>query len=88
MNNPHPVVARSLGSGASAHGYEGGFGSGLMLKDLNLAMDEAGGVGLNMPVSGLTRRLYEKVDADGYGGKDFGVMLKYLKEMEMSDGDV
>ncbi|KAL7506012.1 hypothetical protein ACHAXN_003364 [Cyclotella atomus] len=80
VNNPHPVAARDIGSGASAKNYEGGFGCALMLKDLNLAMDEAVGQGLDMPVSGLTRILYGKVDAGGYGAKDFGIMLQYLKE--------
>ena len=82
VNNPHPEAARDIGSGASANEYQGGFGSALMLKDLNLAMDEAQGQGLAMPVSGLTRDLYKKADDDGYGAKDFGVMLQYLKEMK------
>lgn len=85
VNNPHPAAARSIGGGASANDYAGGFGSALMLKDLNLAMEEADGQGLFMPVSGLTRRLYERADADGYGAKDFGVMLKYLREVEMDE---
>ena len=82
VNNPHPDAANDLGSGASRNDYEGGFGSALMLKDLNLAMEEAMGQGLVMPVSGLSRDLYEKVSKDGYGAKDFGFMLQYLKEMK------
>ena len=82
VNNPHPDAARELNSGASRNDYKGGFGSDLMLKDLNLAMEEAGGQGLVMPVSGLSRDLYKKVSCAGYGAKDFGVMLQYLKEME------
>jgi 3-hydroxyisobutyrate dehydrogenase-like beta-hydroxyacid dehydrogenase len=51
-----------------------------MLKDLNLAMAEAEGQGLAMPVSGLTRDLYQEASSH-YGAKDFGVMLEYLKEI-------
>jgi 3-hydroxyisobutyrate dehydrogenase len=82
VNNPHPEAARDIGSGASAKNYEGGFGCALMLKDLNLAMAEAGGQGLAMPVSRLTRDLYNKIDVGGYGAKDFGIMLQYLKDMK------
>lgn len=82
VNNPHPDAARDIGSGASINNYEGGFGSALMLKDLNLAIDEATSQGLAMPVSGLTRDLYDQATADGYGAKDFGVMLKFLNEMK------
>jgi 3-hydroxyisobutyrate dehydrogenase len=82
VNNPHPAAAADIGSGASRNDYESGFGSALMLKDLNLAMEEAKGAGCVMPVSGLSRDLYERVDKDGFGGKDFGYMLQYLKELK------
>ena len=36
--NPHPAAAKELGSDANDNGYEGGFGTTLMLKDLNLAV--------------------------------------------------
>jgi 3-hydroxyisobutyrate dehydrogenase len=81
VNNPHPVAAKDIGSGASANNYEGGFATNLMLKDLNLAMAEAEGQGLAMPVSGLTRDLYQEASSHGLGLKDFGVMLEYLKEI-------
>ncbi|KAL7477576.1 hypothetical protein ACHAW6_003377 [Cyclotella cf. meneghiniana] len=79
VNNPHPAVAKDIGSGASANEYEGGFGTSLMLKDLNLAVDAAEEQGLAMPVSGLTRDLYRMADSHGYGSKDFGVILQFLK---------
>lgn len=79
VNNPHPEAAKGLGSGASANGYDGGFGTSLMLKDLNLAMDAGEEEGVAMPVSGLTRDLYRMAYLHGYGKKDFGVMLQFLK---------
>jgi 3-hydroxyisobutyrate dehydrogenase len=80
VNNPHPEASRHIGSGASAGGgYEGGFASSLMLKDLNLAVDAGEEEGLALPVSGLTRDLYRLATAHGYGSKDFGVMLQFLR---------
>jgi len=82
VNNPHPDAARDIGTGASMNNYEGGFGSALMLKDLNLAIEEATSQGLAMPLSGLTKDLYDRATSSGYGAKDFGVMLKFLKDMK------
>ncbi len=78
VNNPHPIAAKGIGSGASAHDYEGGFGTSLMLKDLNLALDAAVEEGKSMPVTGLSRQLYSLADNRGLGRKDFGVMLQFL----------
>ncbi|KAL7473894.1 hypothetical protein ACHAXS_014428 [Conticribra weissflogii] len=79
VNNPHPDAAKEIGSGASANEYEGGFGTALMLKDLNLAVDCGEEQGLVLPISGLTRDWYRLADKHGYGKKDFGVMLQFLK---------
>lgn len=78
VNNPHPIAAKGIGSGASANDYEGGFGTALMLKDLNLALDAAVEEGKSMPVTGLSRQLYSLADNRGLGRKDFGVMLQFL----------
>lgn len=79
VNNPHPIAARAIGSGASANDYEGGFGTALMLKDLNLALDAAVEEGMALPVTGLSRDLYHLANKHGLGNKDFGVMLQFLK---------
>mmetsp|Transcript_5868 Transcript_5868/g.8661 ORF Transcript_5868/g.8661 Transcript_5868/m.8661 type:complete len:350 (-) Transcript_5868:39-1088(-) len=78
VNNPHPIAAKAIGSGASANDYEGGFGTALMLKDLNLALDAAVEEGKSMPLTGLSRQLYSLADNRGLGRKDFGVMLQFL----------
>jgi len=79
VNNPHPDVARHVGSGASANDYEGGFASDLMLKDLNLAVDAGEEEKLALPVAGLTRDLYRLASIHGYGQKDFGAMIQFLR---------
>ena len=79
INNPHSVAAKGIGSGASANGYAGGFGTALMLKDLNLAVGCGEEEGLVLPISGMARDWYRLADKHGYGKKDFGVMLQFLK---------
>lgn len=78
VNNPHPIAAKDIGSGASANNYEGGFGTALMLKDLNLALDAAVEEGKTLPVTGLSRDLYSLAANHGLSRKDFGVMLQFL----------
>ena len=77
VNNPHPSVAMAKGSPASRD-YEGGFATRLMLKDLSLAIDSADETKVAVPVTVGCRELYKMVDLHGMGGKDFGVMLRFL----------
>jgi len=79
VNNPHPEAAKNIGSGASANDYEGGFGTSLMLKDLNLSVSAGEEEGLCLPVAGMSRDLYKMACLHGYGAKDFGVLLQFLK---------
>jgi 3-hydroxyisobutyrate dehydrogenase len=60
------------------NGYQGGFASALMLKDLKLAMEAANGVGSKVPMGDLAERLYEQFAADGNGGVDFSAIIKTL----------
>lgn len=79
VNNPHPAAAESIGSGASASGYDGGFGTSLMVKDMNLALGAGESEGVNLPVSLTTRNLWALAELQGLGKKDFGVLLQFLK---------
>ena len=78
VNNPHPEVAATKGSPASRD-YEGGFGTKLMLKDLGLAVNAATEAGVALPITSASKELYKLADAHGLGGKDFGVMLQFLR---------
>ena len=57
----------------------GGFGTSLMLKDLNLSVSAGEEEGLCLPVAGISRDLYRMACLHGYGSKDFGVLLQFLK---------
>ena len=60
------------------NGYQGGFAAALMLKDLNLAMEAAAGVGANVPMGARAQELYEAFAATGNGGTDFSGIIKAL----------
>jgi 3-hydroxyisobutyrate dehydrogenase len=58
------------------NGYQGGFATALMLKDLRLAMDAAGSVGADTPMGKRAAELYAAFDAAGQGGLDFSAIIK------------
>ena len=60
------------------NGYQGGFATALMLKDLKLAMAAARDAGAEVPMGNLAERLYEAFDADGYGALDFSAIIRIL----------
>ena len=60
------------------NGYQGGFAAALMLKDLNLAMEAAAGVGATVPMGARAQELYEAFAAAGNGGTDFSGIIKAL----------
>jgi 3-hydroxyisobutyrate dehydrogenase len=78
VNNPHPDVAAKVGSPASKD-YNGGFGTKLMLKDLGLAVSAGRDAHVALPLGNVTKELYQLADLRGLGGKDFGVILQFLR---------
>ena len=60
------------------NGYQGGFASALMLKDLRLAMAGAESSGANVPLGKHATEIYEKFVEAGNGGKDFGAIFTTL----------
>jgi 3-hydroxyisobutyrate dehydrogenase-like beta-hydroxyacid dehydrogenase len=50
-----------------------------MLKDLSLAVNAANDAGVALPITCTSKELYKMADLHGLGGKDFGVMLQFLR---------
>jgi 3-hydroxyisobutyrate dehydrogenase len=71
---PGPVPAAP-----SNRGYEGGFATALMLKDLKLAQDAAAKSGATTPLGAHAEAMYALFDRLGYGGKDFSGVLQLLR---------
>jgi 3-hydroxyisobutyrate dehydrogenase len=63
----------------SNSGYEGGFLTALMLKDLKLAQAAAAGCGAATPMGAQAEALYALFDGLGHGHKDFSAVLQLLR---------
>jgi len=61
-------------------GYEGGFASALMLKDLKLAAAAAQQVGAYTPMGAEAEELYQRFVDRGGGGKDFSGIIKMIDD--------
>lgn len=66
--NPCPGVMPNV---PAARGYAGGFSSELMLKDVGLAIDAAGALGVATPLGLVARQIYAEHKARGHGQLDF-----------------
>lgn len=76
VNNPVPGVV--AGSPASK-GYEGGFGTSLMLKDLKLALEAATQAGIVPQLGVQAKDIYTAVEGmDDLKGKDFSIVYRYI----------
>ena len=63
----------------SNRGYEGGFATAMMLKDLKLAQQAAASAGAAAPLGAAAEGLYALFDRLGGGGKDFSAILDMLR---------
>jgi 3-hydroxyisobutyrate dehydrogenase len=66
-------------SAPSNRGYEGGFLTALMLKDLKLAQDAAAKAGATTPMGNQAEALYAMFDGLGFGQKDFSAVLQLMR---------
>ena len=66
-------------SSPADRGYEGGFLTALMLKDLKLAQDAAAKSGASTPMGAQAEALYALFDRLGYGQKDFSAVVQMLR---------
>lgn len=60
------------------NGYQGGFATALMLKDLKLAMATAQDAGAQVPMGARAEELYEAFANAGNAGLDFSAIIKSL----------
>ena len=60
------------------NGYQGGFATALMLKDLKLAMEAAQSVDATVPIGERAAELYQAFADAGQGGLDFSAIIKSL----------
>ncbi|MDB5455127.1 MAG: 3-hydroxyisobutyrate dehydrogenase [Caulobacter sp.] len=60
-------------------GYDGGFATAMMLKDLKLAQEAAGRAGAATPLGAQAEALYALFDRQGFGHKDFSAVIQLLR---------
>jgi len=60
-------------------GYEGGFATAMMLKDLKLAQGAAAQAGASTPMGAQAEALYALFAANGFAGKDFSAVIQLLR---------
>jgi 3-hydroxyisobutyrate dehydrogenase len=63
----------------SNRGYEGGFATAMMLKDLKLAQEAAAKAGAATPLGAQAEGLYALFDRLGGGAKDFSAILELFR---------
>ncbi len=63
----------------SSNGYQGGFMSQLMAKDLGLAMEAAVQSQVATPMGNLARNLFTLHSAQGNGQKDFSSLFEFYQ---------
>jgi len=61
------------------HGYEGGFATAMMLKDLKLAQAAAAQTGAATPMGAQAEALYALFAGNGFAGKDFSAVIQLLR---------
>lgn len=61
------------------HGYQGGFATALMLKDLKLAAAAASDMGADTPMGAKAAELYQRFAEAGHGGLDFSAIITALR---------
>jgi 3-hydroxyisobutyrate dehydrogenase len=66
-------------SAPSNRGYEGGFLTSLMSKDLKLAQEAAARAGATTPMGAEAQALYALFEGLGYGQKDFSAILQLMR---------
>ncbi|UTW13848.1 3-hydroxyisobutyrate dehydrogenase [Marinobacterium rhizophilum] len=77
--NPWPGV---MDTAPASKGYQGGFQTNLMFKDLGLAMDLSQQSEAPVPMGSAARALFSLHKAQGNGALDFSSVLKLYRESE------
>jgi len=66
-------------SSPANNGYEAGFASALMLKDLKLAQEAAAAAGASTPLGAAAAQLYGMHNNWGQGGMDFSAIIEMIR---------
>lgn len=71
-------VPGTIETSPSSNGYQGGFGAGLIRKDLTLSLECADEVGVKTDFAKNAMEYFLALEKAGHGGKDFGIVYQYI----------
>lgn len=90
LNQLYKVLASSWGSSRMLERsvpnyiipqkYESAACLGLMLKDLNLALEMGNDVGYSLPITELSKHYYEEANKEGHGNLDHSYIIEIMKK--------
>ena len=72
---PHPRVKDNT---PASRGYEGGFQTQLLIKDMALALEAANLANQKTDLTEKAMEFYTQIDKNGYGKKDFGYVFQHI----------
>ncbi|HHX8464769.1 TPA: 3-hydroxyisobutyrate dehydrogenase [Vibrio diabolicus] len=81
LYNPCPGVMENT---PASNGYQGGFMSQLMAKDLGLAMEAAVASQTSTPMGSLARNLFNFQNGQGNGQKDFSSLFEFYQKQNQA----
>ncbi|MGP8305513.1 3-hydroxyisobutyrate dehydrogenase [Vibrio sp. YIC-376] len=81
LYNPCPGVMENA---PASNGYQGGFMSQLMAKDLGLAMEAAVASQTSTPMGSLARNLFNFNNGQGNGQKDFSSLFEFYQKQNQA----
>ncbi|KJR28781.1 3-hydroxyisobutyrate dehydrogenase [Vibrio parahaemolyticus] len=81
LYNPCPGVMENT---PASNGYQGGFMSQLMAKDLGLAMEAAVASQTSTPMGSLARNLFNFYNGQGNGQKDFSSLFEFYQKQNQA----
>ncbi|MDW1819504.1 3-hydroxyisobutyrate dehydrogenase [Vibrio sp. Vb1018] len=81
LYNPCPGVMENT---PASNGYQGGFMSQLMAKDLGLAMEAAVASQTSTPMGSLARNLFNFHNSQGNGQKDFSSLFEFYQKQNQA----
>ncbi|EPD5571184.1 3-hydroxyisobutyrate dehydrogenase [Vibrio parahaemolyticus] len=81
LYNPCPGVMENT---PASNGYQGGFMSQLMAKDLGLAMEAAVASQTSTPMGSLSRNLFNFHNGQGNGQKDFSSLFEFYQKQNQA----
>ncbi len=75
--NPYPGVRKDA---PASNDFKGGFATDLMIKDLTLALDAAHSTRQPLPMTAMSKQLFQVISLQGNGDKDISAIVNMFKK--------